>query len=121
MDRSLGQGRSLPVGARALREGPAAAGSTGWGLRTAAHASSLPAPWGWEAAGQKRETLGKSLVTMVRSLSTGQCGKNVVLHYTNLPTAGGIIPEVCQTLAPTGAEFPGMCKFKMQGTKTRVA
>lgn len=85
MDRSLGQGRSLPAGARALREAPAAAGSTGWGLRTAARASSLPGPLGSEAAEQKRETLGKSLVTMVRSLSTGQCSKNLVLHYANPP------------------------------------
>lgn len=84
MDRSLGQGRSLPAGARALREAPAAAaGSKGWGLRTAARASSLPGPLGSEAAEQKRETLGKSSVMMVRSLSTGQCSKNLASHYAN--------------------------------------
>lgn len=79
-DRSLGQGRSLPAGARALREAPAAAGSKGWDLRTAARASSLPGPLGSEAAEQKRETLGKSSVMMMRSLSTGQCSKNLASH-----------------------------------------
>lgn len=87
MDRSLGQGRSLPAGARALREAPAAAaaGSKGWGLRTAAHASSLTGPLGWEAAEQKRETLGKSSLVMVPSLSAGQCSKNLVSHQANPP------------------------------------
>lgn len=85
MERSLGQGRSLPAGARALREAPAAAGSKGWGLRTAAHASSLTGPLGWEAAEQKGETLGKSSLVMVPSLSAGQCSKNVVSHQANPP------------------------------------
>lgn len=72
--RSLAQGRSLPAGARALREAPAAAaaGSRGWGLRTAAHASSQPGPSGSEAAEQKRETSGKSPVMMLRSLTAGK-------------------------------------------------
>lgn len=61
MDRSLGQGRSLPAGARALREAPAAAGSKGWGLRTAARASSLPGPLGSEAAEQKRGNFREKL------------------------------------------------------------
>lgn len=56
-DRSLGPGRSLPAGARALLEAPAAAaaGSKGWGLRTAARASSQPGPSGSEAAETKKK------------------------------------------------------------------
>lgn len=83
-DRSLDQGRSLPAGAQALLEDPAAAGSKGWGLRTAARASSQPGPSGSEAAEQKRKTLGKSLLAMMHSLSTGQDTKNVLLHYTQI-------------------------------------
>lgn len=97
MDRSLGQGRSLPAGARALQEAPAAAGSKGWGLRTAAHASSLPGPSGWEAAEQKRETLRKSSLMTVPSLSTGQRSKNVVSHQANPPKTRCGRPQNCNS------------------------
>lgn len=81
-DRSLGQGRSLSVGARAPREAPAAAAAAnkGWVLHMAAHASSLPGPLGSEAAEQERETLGKSLTTVVRSLSVTECSKKDRRH-----------------------------------------
>lgn len=132
MDRSLGQGRSLPAGAQALLEAPAAAGSKGWGLHTAARASSQPDPSGLEAAEQKKETLGESLLVMMRSLSTGQCSKNVLSYNANPPktltdfcetTVGGIISEVCQTLAQAAdwSRIPGKCaNFKRSsGHKSR--